>query len=308
MLFRSAHKRYVKHDLQGRVNEFVKALSKDAPFLASNRIHVEWADGDITKKSFLENGQVILRLRRDDPQEANFVNGSYLFISTSLLFKTKRYISPSQREAVDLYVATKLFEREKASVVAQFLEQYLHPKLADPNSKTAKYFDQFAKIDGGGYFYPVLLQELDYLGDKAFGKRQDDRIIAEVNSLISFLEPIAARKVGTETDLDFVQQYCRFAIVIVGKPSKVTPSGDVYVDFIQKQLVPRKIETLYILGLLPNRSTIENICTALESIYETCRTRQSRVLLRYGDECVERQQYLAVLRIRGSSIFQPSDS
>jgi len=305
-IFSFAHKRYVKYDMQGRVNRFARGLSKDAPYLASNKVRVEWVSDDVTKKSFLEDGEVILRLKRDDPDDMNFVHGAYLFVSTSLLFKVKRYISQSQRQAVDLYVATELIEQEKPSVVDHFLEEYLHPSLVDTKSKTARYFDSFAKIDEGGFFYPVFLQELDFLGDKVFGGRRDDEIIREVSLLIEFLEPIATRRIGDEGDLDFMQEYCSFAVVIVGRPGKMTSSGDVYINFIRKNLVPKKFETIYVLGLWENRSVIGNICKAFSKTYERCGTRRSKVVLRYGDESVEREQVLTVLRMKGVRVFQPS--
>ena len=60
-LFKFAHKQYVKHDLQSRVNEYTRELSKEAPFLASTRAHVEWVGSEVTRDSFLEDNQVILR-------------------------------------------------------------------------------------------------------------------------------------------------------------------------------------------------------------------------------------------------------
>jgi hypothetical protein len=47
-VFKFAHKRYVKYDMQGRVNGFARGLSKDAPYLASKRVRVEWVGGDVT--------------------------------------------------------------------------------------------------------------------------------------------------------------------------------------------------------------------------------------------------------------------
>jgi len=306
--FKFAHKQYVKHDMQSRVNEFARGLSKDAPFLASKRVRVEWVGPDMTRENFLQDDQVILRLRRDDPEDLNFVHGAYLFVSTSLLFKTKRYLSQSQRRAVDLYVTTSLIEQEKPGVRAHFLDNYLHPQLAKTKSKTARFFDAFARIDEAGYFYPVFLQELDFLGQKAFGARKDDRIIIEVNSLINFLTPIALRQIGDdEVELEFKQQYCRFAVVIVGRSYKLTQSGEVYIGFIRKNLIPENIETVYLLGPWKNRGVIRSICKDLRDVYEECRIHKSSVVLRYGDQRVERKQFLVVLRMKGIKLFQPSD-
>lgn len=306
-IFRFAHKQYIRHDLQGRVNEFTKGLSKEAPFLASTRIRVELIASNITRESFLKDGQVILRLRRDDTEDLNFTHGAYMFVSTSLLFKVKRYISQSQRQAVDLYVTTKLLEKEKPVVVGHFLDEYLHPKIANTESEIASYFDKFAKIDKGGMLYPLLLQELYFLGNKVFGNRKDHRIINDVNLLTDFLESIASRKIGEDCNLEFDGTYCRFRIIIVGKYFKLTPEGAAYVKFIKKKIIPKNIETLYVIGLWENKDILDKICVALEGAYEKCRVRKSEVYLKYGNKTLTRNQYLIILRKKGISLFQPSE-
>lgn len=270
-VFKGAHKQYVRLDLQGRLNEFAKGLGEDAPFLASTRVHIEWTDDEVTRKNFLRDDKVILRLRRNDPEDRNFVHGAYMFVSASMLAKGKRYLSPSQRQSLDLYMTTELLEKEKPTVLGFFLDEYLHPETKDKDSKITKYFDSFAVIDKGGLFKSVVLQELNYLGDKVFGQRQDDKIISEVNALIEFLEPIATRQIGGGSDLNFQRLYCRFAIVIVGKPAKVIAAGHLpYVDYVRKQLIPRRIETLYLVSIRDNRAVVDEVCNSLDDVTRKC--------------------------------------
>lgn len=74
--FAFARKKYIKHDLQGRVNEFVKNLSGKIPNLESKKIRIDWIDSNESKKSFFEDNKIVLRLKRDDPKECNFVHGA----------------------------------------------------------------------------------------------------------------------------------------------------------------------------------------------------------------------------------------
>jgi hypothetical protein len=268
---------------------------------------VQWTERTLTKKGFFDNGQVILRLKRDDPQDTNFVHGVYWAVATGLLHKAKRYISKPQREAVDLYVTTKVIEREKPSVRGIFLDRYLHPKTKEPHSKLSGYFDDFVKIDEGGYFYPVFLQELDYLGEKVFGRRKDDKIIQEVNGLIQHLRTVAQRKIGEEGNLQFVGRYCRVAILIVGKRWNLTPEGDAYVNYVKGELLPQKIETLYVHGRHEHKDVIDGACTALSSAFYKCATRTYTAPLRYGDKEIPSKQYLVVLRRKGIGLIQPSE-
>ncbi|OGD78899.1 MAG: hypothetical protein A2Y64_04845 [Candidatus Coatesbacteria bacterium RBG_13_66_14] len=229
-----------------------------------------------------------------------------MFVSTSLLRKTKRYLSPSQREAVDLYVCTKLFEREKPSILGVFLDEYLHPKTENPKSKTSVLLDDFTIIDRGGLFFSLFLQELGYLGEKVFGRRRDDLINTEVNDLIGFLKPIASRRIGDESDLNFKRVYCRLGIVIIGKPSVLLVSLHPYVTYIRYQLVNQNIETIYILSRAENHEKIDKICEEFSRDYEYVRRLRFTRYLEYSDRRERTQQYLAVLRRRGVGVFQPS--
>jgi len=305
-VFRSAHKKYVKHDLQGRVNDFVKKLSREVPALANERLRIDWVDVNTERKTFIDQGQVVLRLRRDDPTEHNFVHGAYLFISNALLRKTKRYLSPSQREALDLFVCAKLIAEERASAVGVFLDEYLHPRTEDRRSKVSLYVDDFSIIDRGRLFFPVLMQELTYLGEKIFGRRRDDLVHTEVNGLIDFLKPISTRRIGDENDLEFDGTYCRFGIVLVGRPSKLLNSIEPYVNYIRCQLVAKQAETIYIVARAENRKRIEEICVRFSDRYDCARGLCFTGELQYDDRRERVDQYLVVLRRKGVGLIQPS--
>ena len=305
-LFRSAHKRYVKHDLQGRINDFVRGLRKQLPGITATRFKIEWIDPTVDRKAFVDRGELVMRLRRDDPHDHNFVHGSYLFVSEMLLKKAKRYISRSQKEALDLFVCSKLLESEKPAVVTFFLDEYLHPGTETPKSKVALYVDDFAIIDKGGLFFPVLAQELEFLGEKVFGRRRDDQIVKEVDGLVHFLKPIATRTVGDHSDLDHDGSYCRFAIVIVGKPSKLLTSIEPYVGFIRGSLKPKQTETIYLLGRAENERRLQEICERVSDTYDCCHRVKFSSFLRYSDRKELALQHLTVLRLKGTPMVRAS--
>lgn len=309
-IFKSAHKKAVQLDLQGHINDYVKQVSKDVPTLESQKIKVEFVDENISRKSVLDDGTVILRLRRNDPQELNFVHGAYLFVSTSLLYRVKRYISQSQRDALDLFVTTQLIEKQKKpAVVDYFLDEYLHPNLQDTKSDRSTYYEQLSIINQGGLFYPVLLEELHFLGSKVFGNRQDDRIIIEVSGLLGFLQKVSQRVVGKENvDLNFRRDYCKSAILIVGKKLKLLKHDKIpYVTYIKENLHKNKIETIYVLGSWENKKVIDEMCSDVADIYTTVRSRKIKCLLNFDDGTKEVVDTCAVvLQQISTPIYQPS--
>jgi hypothetical protein len=310
-IFSRLHKSAVKLDLQGNINDYVKKVSKIIPTLERERVKVEYIDKTQDRKGFIDNNQVVLMLRRDDPKDLNFVHGAFLFVSTSLLFKAKRYISQSQRDALDLYVTTRLIEKEKPQRVDYFLEEYLHPKIQDCGSERKKYYDQLIIIDEGGYFYTILLEELNSLGGKVFGGRRDDKIIVDVRELIKFLEQISKRAVGTEdVDLDFQGEYCKASVVIVGKAETIARDASApYIKFICDKLYPQNVDNVYLVGNIINKDVIDDICEDVSDAYDVVRKRVSKTLLHLHDNTTTLvDNYFVFLCRKGSSIIVPDSN
>jgi hypothetical protein len=230
-----------------------------------------------------------------------------MFVGASLLRKPKRYLSSSQREALDLFVCTKLIEQEKPAVLGFFLDSYLHPQTDGTKTSVALYVDDFASLDQADLFFNVFILELEYLGDKIFGRRRDEVIIDEVNGLIDFLKPIAGRTIGDdEVDLNFTGHYCRVEIVLVGKPAKLLTSIEPYVSYIQKSLVATGVETIYLLSRAENQDKLEEIATRFMAHFDFARRRKYQGRLKYSGEAKILPQYLIVLRRRGVPVIQAS--
>ncbi len=265
--FKKAEKKYIQHDIQGRINDYNRILGKEVKNYEPTGIKISWIEESERQTSFFKDNAIIIRLRKSENQNRNFVFASLTFISQVVLKKAKRYISPSQKESIDLYVAKKLFAKEKPEVIDQFVNDFLIPKTEN-NKKVSEYFDKYSLIDKVGLFWPVFIQELIFLGNKVFGKRREDIIVTEVNGLVEFLKTYSERELGDQKNkLTFNGRYCRFGIMIVAKSSKVR-TGDLkpYLKYMLK-LLNVGIENIYIIGSSQqnNEAFMRNICLAAEA-------------------------------------------
>lgn len=305
--FKEAHKKYIQHDIQGSVNEFVKTHAEEMPGFQVKGVKLEWIDTDVKRQSFLEDDRVVVRVKRDDPRHENFVKAVFLFVSTALLYRAKRYISPPQGRAIDLFVATEIFKEQKPEVVDHFLEEYLHPQIDDGTAKVTELFEEFDLLSKAGVFFPVFLQEMDYLGQKVFGKGRHPDVVTEVYSLIDFLMTFSLRKVGDQTDLNFSQKYCRCVIVIVGKQAKVSCSILPYVDYIRNG-IDRSTETIYLIGRATNEKPIKDICTQVSDLYNVVAVKKMSKVVLHGEEKKQIDGFVSVLRSRTRQLYSPVNS
>jgi len=263
--WKEADKRIVSNDIEGRVNHFTKSLKKEIPNFEAIGVQIQWVEEGESPSEFFNDGKLIIRMREHQNQNKNFVYASMVFVSKALLPKAKRYISKTQKESLDLFIGKKLFEKEKPQIVDQFFEDFFSPRM--DVEKVAELVEKYTMIDKAALFFPVLVQELTFLGEKVFWKRRSDIIITEVNRLIDFLQDYANRELGEEElPKNFEGAYCRCGITLISKYIKRELwEIDRYIHYIEG-LVNQKIESVYIIGpaLKDNVRFITEIVQSIE--------------------------------------------
>ncbi len=116
-----ADKKYAATDIQGRVNLFMKDTQNKFPKLSAVGIKIEWIEANQDDSPIREENRLIIRMRRSEDQDKNFVQASMAFISFEFLRKAKRYISEGQSESLDVFFAHKLFEKAKSRMLQKNL-------------------------------------------------------------------------------------------------------------------------------------------------------------------------------------------
>lgn len=246
---KKASKAYIKHDIQSRMNSFIKRMDKKINSFSPVKIDVNFFDPDTESNnidSYLNDGKYFIRARKVNNPNDNFVNIAMAFISENLLKEAKHHISQKQKTTIDLYVWKKLLEEEKDEVMDKFVTDFLQPKSSDDKIRELLY--KFAETDRAGLFFPVLLEELTFLWRKVFTEPKNKKIQEEVANLIDFLNQHANRKQWEDMSKDrFIANFSKFAFMIVWKKDKVDknllPS---YKNYL-KSLMDQNIDNIYLI-------------------------------------------------------------
>ena len=168
--------------------------------------------------------------------------------------------------------------------------------------------EKYEIIDKVGLFFPVLVQELTFLGEKVFYKPKNEKIIVEVTGFINFLQKYANREVGDNaTPQNFQGSYCRCGIVIIAKSSK-REIGNVspYINYVGK-LLTEKLENIYLIGSAfeENKTFIEQISVEIQKKFklEKYATRKFIARIKVKGERKEVDNYLVHLRSTESTRY-----
>jgi hypothetical protein len=255
---------YVKYDLQGKINDYLKKVSKRVKHIDIKKIKVEWIDvSSQTESEYIQNGEMIIRLKKGEHQNENIVKASMAFISHAFLKKAKSYIAKYQRESMDLFACYDLLKEEKTEILDQFVQDFMKDKM--DNNKIAEFFEKYTDIDDVGIFYPVLVQELTFLGEKVFAKkRESQKIYQEVTDVVNFLYRYANRKLREDNINDFTGDYCKFGIRIIGRSLVINRDGErVYANHLRK--ISTNNETLYLIGNKEHKEFMNKVFNSCKS-------------------------------------------
>lgn len=297
---RKGGRKIVSLDIQGRINEFSKSLKKELPNFIPVGVRLQWITEKETPSEFILKNRLVIRMREHPNQNKNFVNASMVFVSKIFLTKTKKYLSKSFKESVDLFVAKKLFEKEKPEVLDQFFEDYFSEKALN-NEKIMELLEKYDIIDKVGLFYPVLIQELNFLGEKVFFKQKSANIERDIKAFVEFLKNYANRDVGEEEiPKNYEGTYCRCGIVIIARSLKLAIGDTKPFTIYIKKLIDNKLENIYLIGSAQksNMEFIDQIATEAQENFNLQKyySKVYKAEIKIHGKRVEVKSYLILLR------------
>ena len=299
-IWKDGRKQYITHNVQGHVNDYVNNfLSKKLKNFQPVNLDLVWIDEDQSEDAFMKKGKLVVKMRMHDDQNKNLVNASMIFIANNLLPKTKHYLSDKQKKSIDLFVASKLFETQKEEIARSFVTEHLIRGHDD--KKVAGFYEKYFLIDQSGLYFPVFLEEMNFLGEKVFAQQRKNKIFEEVSGLIEFLHRYSSRIVGEDSDEPiFSGEYCRFGICIVGRSFKITVEGQKpYIKHI-KTLASKNAETIYLIAPSKNTEFLDALCNEdlLNEVgYEIYNTMNYNAIIHIDKSTTKKvKNHLVVLR------------
>lgn len=236
-----------KHEIQGKINSFVNSLENNTT-ARFQKVNIKWIARSESEDIIMEDYETFIVMRDRRHRNKNFVSAAYLYTSRIMLGRAKRHLSPSLKKSIDLFAVKCILEKEHKVALEQFINDYLNPEI-EKSEKIRNYIKKYVKIDKVGLFFPVLVQELTNLGNKALLSEKSDTILSEVNGLINFLELRAIRHIGDlKTPEEYIGNFLCCSIKIVAtKQSRESFNIEGQCNRIT-YCVRKRCENIYLIG------------------------------------------------------------
>lgn len=214
---KKAEMQHVALDIQGKVNSFAKSINKQAQGIIPYGIKIKWVTGEITRESFLEGNDVIIRINYHTNQDENIIRITEQFIMTGLLHDSRPYVDEKVMRATDLIMVKNMIQKEHHTALPVYYSDVLNPELS-ADDEISDYVTMMQQLDQLSFFTPVFLKELQFLGVKMQFSIPEPPVKEETRNLIRFLnEKVTKRRPGEDVSPTFVGNKIKVSIVYVSR-------------------------------------------------------------------------------------------
>ncbi len=283
-VFGAATRRYAAASVQAEATQFLNkhVLSRVSEATAVT-LEVQWVESADDARR-LENGQIVVRMRRDRDQTRNVVAAVRATIPQVLFPAARPYLDARLSNAVDLELLRILSDLLGEHAATLFHTEILaHQTASDP--ELLDLLRVMDSVNSAGLFETVLLTEFARLGRRVLRDPPRTDLRDEAYLFVEYLAHLATREPGDESQpLEFSGRYFRVGFILASKSVTAARGTSPYERALGVKLA-KGIDSIYLLGLTPDQAAI---CSKIEQRFdEDARIRKlkhlSLLVRRHGD-------------------------
>lgn len=194
------------------INDFASSAMLNLEHIEPVGVRTKWAEGqEGVRAALAADGDVVIYLQPGLPDGENLARAALAFVGRQFIPRAKLSLTTRQRQSLDLYVTGQLLDSQRSLVADDFYGTVLQP-LLQTDEKLSGLVESLRDIDKKGYFYPILVQQLVFMGEKVATGISKDQVHEEISKFVSWLQ---ARALRVDKD-DTVPLYFRGTLISCG--------------------------------------------------------------------------------------------
>lgn len=254
----------ISTNIQVAVNSASNEFNEDCPEILPYAMKIKWAKTSQDTETFLRNGEIIVTMDYSRNNDRNLVVSTLAYIEKGLLPIARSYVDETLMRATDFTVAKTIFTSNYGGLsMNYFLQNYLKPEVNN-DSQLQNDCTLLDSIHKAGFLSKIYLRQIHHFGNKIYPATPDQATKKESQDFAIFLDKIATRKSGEETNLTFAQSRIRINVLLIAQDETKMWGTSAYLRRIKINL-DRGIESTYICARGPdNVSLAQEIATEEE--------------------------------------------
>lgn len=257
-----ADKKKTANIIRGKILKATTELSKENEYIIPYDLNIEWVEEE-TKEAFFNDNQIIIRMNRSSDPCKNFVTAVTTFVETGLMPKERRYVEEKLMQATDLQVSRLILENTYAAALNYF-NSNIYDTKRKPDRTLNSYLSKIREIDTNGMLISVFLNEICHVANRIYPSDPSEELFKETLDFLNFLERIALRGNGDNTQLKFNGKFYKVNIILAVKNSTYYLNGEEYYYKKIEKAFNDGINSIYIFGLGSKRTITKKIAESAQ--------------------------------------------
>lgn len=259
--FKYFRKRAIRFQIEGPLTKSLKRISKELPDLEIPELQINWVKSDELATKLLE-GKAIIKLKFDNDNSKNIIKATSMYVKDAFLVNSKPYLSENLTKAIDLTITKKILLnaeiKNKGNVIPQFINEN-----RNENSEVFEKCEKIEEIDDNGLFTRVIIKELNYLGERYFGRTPRLEHKNESDEFLNFVHNLVVREYDDNTPLVFNKNVFKVGFLLVAKSETYITYGlEAYYRRIRLSLA-EGVKTFYLLARQEKVEILEKVANEL---------------------------------------------
>lgn len=263
---RSLVKAVTRSDIVGHVNKELSKLRTELPKGWIPDLQVKWVAIE-DKRKFLDEDEIVLRIRPLENQERNFVNTTYYFLKKNFFPKTKGIIPTGHQRASVLYVARKIINNRTRDAISIFEDTILEPAIRADLS-IPSLLEDYEKLDQRGFYTGTFLRELQEVAKEIRFTTQRRNISREASSILQhikdFMEPLSERRQIPSPFWSQIGPVSSYGLLLVANPDNASRGNITPFVTRAKERFTQGAQRLYVFGANQEIDFVKRVIATIE--------------------------------------------
>ena len=254
---------YIASEVSSTVNQFfTKDLFNHLILSEETDFHVKWVRK--AKDPLLKQGSLILRLKQDDDQTRNILNATKVALPQVICPLIRSNLNSHISSAIDLTLMQKLATKIGNHGKLTFKKYFLDPETKE-DKRIGGLISELILLDKHGVFTPILLNELNNIGEGLFADSDTKDYSLETISFIKYLLQIVNRNIGEEIELNYIKPPFKVGSILLAVKHRADTQGlRPYLRRINIK-VSKGCESLYIIAFPNSYKFFERLINGIDS-------------------------------------------
>jgi len=239
-------RRVISSNLDYKVSTITKMVNKEAEGIIPFGLRIKWTDIE-SDDAFVQNGNVIIVLKKEDNNDKNIVRACAAFVPKALLPKSRNSIDPVLLNNMDKYFIKRILSQGTYDSAYNYFMQNIFTPYCNESESNRSLLSTYTKLDNIGFLTRILLEEFRRVGAKLYGTMDEPRFIDESRAFFQFLKAFTERRPGDMTKLYFDGQMVKLAIILIAKRITMEYQGVVsYVNRLRRHVTEFGINRVFV--------------------------------------------------------------